>query len=223
MINVSSALEGGLDKLINNVIAMSGLAEKAVRLVMDAYERGGRVRDQVMDWSRELRSMYDNIEDLAVELLVRYQPVATDLRTIKSCLKIAYDFSRFGRYAYDIALLLEMLPKVAPEDVEREMVSGMWTKAVDMIHKATRSLKDRNLGLVKFIDEEDDVVDKAFYSYLQTTMKKGSKGRLGNSTIVNLLVARYLERIADHACYIAEEVIYMVKGKKVPFKKLRKK
>ena len=93
----------GLEKLRNMVLDMAKLSEDTVSTSIDAYVKGKDLRDRVYGWSEELRILQDEVSELAIELIARYQPVATDLRFRKSCMEVAYGFSRFGRYAHDIS------------------------------------------------------------------------------------------------------------------------
>jgi phosphate transport system protein len=89
---------------------MAKLSERSVFASIESYERGNStIKKQIFEWSENLRLMQDEVSDLSIELIARYQPVATDLRFIRSCMEIAYDFSRFGRYSYDIVDVLETM------------------------------------------------------------------------------------------------------------------
>jgi len=100
-------MDMGLGRLSDTILEMASLSEKSVTTAIEAYEGGGKFGEQIREWSDELRRKEDEVSDLAIELLARYQPVASDLRFIKSCMEISYGFSRLGRYAYDISEVLE--------------------------------------------------------------------------------------------------------------------
>src|SRR5246127_2733909 len=93
----------GLEKLRNMVLDMAELSQNTVSTAIDAYVQGRDLRDRIFGWSEELRMLQDEVSELAVEIIARYQPVASDLRFIKSCMEVSYGFSRFGRYAHDIS------------------------------------------------------------------------------------------------------------------------
>src|SRR5215467_240418 len=88
---------------------MTNISENSVFTAMESYEKGINVKSRIIEWSERLRILREEVSDLAVELIARYQPVASDLRMIRSCMEISYGFSRFGRYSYDIADLLETM------------------------------------------------------------------------------------------------------------------
>src|ERR1700756_2134368 len=93
----------GLEKLRNMVLDMAELSQNTVSTAIDAYVQGRDLRERIFGWSEELRMLQDEVSELAVEIIARYQPVASDLRFIKSCMEVSYGFSRFGRYAHDIS------------------------------------------------------------------------------------------------------------------------
>src|SRR5713226_10603615 len=99
-------MDMGLERLRNVIIDMGKLSDSTVSTAIDAFLQGKDMRERIYGWSEELRMLQDEVSELAVELLARYQPVATDLRFIKSCMEIAYGLSRFGRYAHDISDVL---------------------------------------------------------------------------------------------------------------------
>ena len=105
------------------------------------------------------------VEELAVELLARYQPVATDLRLIKSCLEIAYGFSRFGRYAYDIAQVLEIYGDLSQCD--KSDVQELSEKVTQMIRTSILSFKTKDTKMARSLRQEDDQVDKIYRDYLK--------------------------------------------------------
>jgi phosphate transport system protein len=151
------------------------------------------------------------VEELAVELLARYQPVATDLRFIKSCLEIAYGFSRFGRYAYDIAQVLEVYGDLS--ECDKSVVQDLSGTVTRMIQTSIQSFKTRDEKLARSLRNDDDHVDKVYLDYNRELSKAPSIPI--RCAVASLLVLRYLERIADHACYIGDSVIYITTAAKV--------
>ena len=109
-------LDLGIERIRNIIMDMARLSEHSVITAIESYEKGIRAKKTIHEWSEQLRVLQDEVADLAIELIARYQPVATDLRFIRSCMEIAYGFSRFGRYAYDIVDVLETMGSVADCD-----------------------------------------------------------------------------------------------------------
>ena len=100
-------MDMGEERLSSAIVDMANLAQDSVVKALEAYEKGQKATDVARKRAAQLSQLSAEVEELGVDLLARYQPVATDLRFIKSCLEIAYGFSRFARYAYDISLVLE--------------------------------------------------------------------------------------------------------------------
>ena len=129
-------LDIGLDRVRNLIMDMANLARDSVNAALESYEKGTMLRSQIFEYSEKLRVLQLEVADFATELIARYQPVARDLRFIQSCMDIAYGFSRFGRYAYDIADVLETIGPIT--DCDKSSV-------VEMRHPShTDELKQAN-------------------------------------------------------------------------------
>lgn len=202
-------LDTGLTELSNIVLEMADLAERSVKTSIQAYLEGGVIDIQIRAWSDALRSLHDSLEERAVELIARYQPVATDLRIIKSSMKIAYDLSRFGRYALDISTVLKVLN--ARSEPANGTIGELGKKTIEALNISIEIFKTHNFELMGKLTDLENEVDELYRSYLCNLVEKPAKN---NQTLIsNVLVSRHLERIADHACYIAEETYYMVHGR----------
>jgi phosphate transport system protein len=204
-------MDMGLERLANAISDMGDLAQDSVMKAIQAYAKGQRITKEAMERAHQLSMLANEVEELAVDLLARYQPVATDLRLIKSCLEITYGFSRFGRYAFDIAQVLEIYGDL-PE-CDKTVVEELSTKVTQMIQTSIQSFKARDMKLARSLRQDDDQVDKAYLGF----MKQISQGKPipVKCALASTLVLRYLERIADHACYIGDSVIYIVTGSKI--------
>jgi phosphate transport system protein len=202
-------LDIGLTELSNIVLEMADLAERSVKASIQAYLEGGVIDIQIRAWSDALRSLHDSLEERAVELIARYQPVATDLRIIKSSMKIAYDLSRFGRYALDISTVLKVLN--ARSEPANGTIGELGRKTIEALNISIEIFKTHNFELMGKLTDLENQIDELYRSYLRNLVEKPAKN---NQTLIsNVLVSRHLERIADHACYIAEETYYMVHGR----------
>jgi len=201
----------GLERLSNAVIDMATLAQESVLKALLAYEKGERITQEAFTRSNKLATLESEVEELAVELLARYQPVAGDLRFIKSCLEIAYGFSRFGRYAYDISQVLEMYGDISQCD--KSVVRELGDKVIQMIQTSVQSFKNRDTKLARSLRQEDDQVDRMYAEYVKELST--SKSPSIKCALASTLVLRYLERIADHACYIGDSVTYIETGSKI--------
>ena len=181
---------------------MAGLSEQSVFTSIESYDKGTSVKKQIFEWSEKLRVLQDETADLANELIARYQPVATDLRFIRSCMEIAYGFSRFGRYAYDIVEVLETIGPIP--NCDKTAVLGMARTVREMIVHSVRSLELRNKNVAAKLYQMDDTVDAVYRKYLRELIAQQNDEHKrvtdARCDISGLLILRYLERISDHAC-----------------------
>jgi phosphate transport system protein len=216
-------LDLGIEHIQNIVMDMAKLSERSVFASIESYERGtSTIKKQIFEWSENLRLMQDEVSDLSIELIARYQPVATDLRFIRSCMEIAYDFSRFGRYSYDIVDVLETMGSIS--DCDKSYVLQMSNTVREMIHLSIEALQSRDRNAAQKLYEMDDTVDALYRKYVNEIInpqehhnnKKGYMDKTLRCYISALLILRYLERISDHACYIGDSVYYIVTGNSNP-------
>lgn len=199
---------------------MANLSVRSVDGAIESYEKGTGSKDEIFQWSEQLRVLQDEATELAMELIARYQPVATDLRFIRSCMEISYGFSRFGRYAYDIMDIIGTMGPIAHCD--KTPVMEMSITAREMIHLSIQALQTKDKNAAEKLYQMDDTVDALYRKYLREvitpTTKKGANEMLNDPRcyLSTLLILRYLERIADHACYIGDSVHYIVTAESNP-------
>ncbi len=210
-------LDRGMDDVRNRLLYMGGLAEEMIRLSMEVL--AGRTREPLEGiWSREkeVNSLHLEIDEKCLTLIALHQPAAVDLRGLIAAARMTSDLERIGDQAVNVAqngeILLDLpdlplrlldLPRMA--DVAR----GMTKDALDAF-----SRKDAVLArsVVRRDDEEDRLKSQAFRDLVQVMQSDSSTIQRALGLI---LVARNLERIADHATNIAEEVIFMVLGRDI--------
>lgn len=189
------------DMLHDGVIS---LKQQDVELADDVYERKYR-----------LAEMDESIEEDALRLIALYQPMAKDMRTIGCCLKMITYLTRIGRYGKDISNIAKQLA-----DVEHasKLVSlpYMEQKACEMVEDALQAFKTENLELIEDFEDRDDDVDALRYSIFRECISYMVEDAKYITRCAHyIMVARYIERCADHACKIAEKVRYMVTGERV--------
>ena len=213
-------LDLGLKRISNIIMDMANLSVRSVDSSIESYEKGTGSKDQIFEWSEQLRVLQDEATELAMELIARYQPVATDLRFIRSCMEISYGFSRFGRYAYDIMDIIGTMGSISHCD--KTPVMEMAGTAREMIHMSIKALQTKDKDAAEKLYQMDDTVDALYRKYLREvitpTTKKGTNDMLKDPRcyLSTLLILRYLERIADHACYIGDSVHYIVTAASSP-------
>ena len=203
-------IDAGLEQLASMLYRMGELAQKAVCQSVISYIEGTTNDGQIEALSENLSAMVNPIEDTAFEIMVRFQPVASDLRILKSYIKICYDFERFGRYAYDISQIYERLGGIK-ESSFRRIIEEISEETLKMVSTSIQSLKDHDIELARTLSESEKKVDELYYQYLNRLIRINVSK---TSVISSLLVVRYMERIADHAAYIGESIAYLATGEK---------
>jgi phosphate transport system protein len=206
-------LDIGLSKLIRLIEQMGSFAEEVISIAVNAYLEGKNVRDDVYEKSMKLKEMKEDIKDLAFELIMRYQPVAADLRTIESILDASYSFLRFGRYALDIAELTNKFGNLSKCD--HTQIKYAFNIVHWMVLKSIEAFETKNAELAKEVIKKDDEIDEIYNESLAEVAELKRVKEI-KCLIGNLLVIRYLERIGDHACQIASAVGYITEGKYLP-------
>jgi phosphate transport system protein len=187
-------------------------------MVMESYAKGDINKEGMFESAKKLRILREKVSDLAFELIARYQPVATDLRYIRSCLEVSYVLSRFGGYGYEIVEVLDMIGSIS--ECDKTVVTKAANVTSEMISLSVNILHANNKQTSDKLYDMDDIVDHIYRDYLREIVvaKKGSREIYADPRCVisALRVLRYLERVADHACYIADSVSYIVTGKSNP-------
>ena len=207
-------LDKGLEELTAMIFKMGEIAEKVLSISIGGFVRGRDTSEDVHELSEILVTMTVQVEEKAFGLIAKYQPVASDLRIINSYMKIAYDFERFGRYAWDISYLNTRFKGLGNcEEWIPDYISDMGEKVLQMVRISIDSLKSLDTELAKTVNKTEDQVDNMYFKYLGKLVEEA---KITNGcTISSVLVVRYLERIADHATYITEAVVYIATGDKV--------
>ena len=200
-------MDMGLDKLNDMLLVMAALSENAVAASIEAYSKGGKGAE-VRESSRRLQALHRQVSDLSMELIARFQPVASDLRFIKACFEISYGFFRFGRYALDIVEVLDIFGDLSKCDQKAVVETARNTQR--MIRMSVDAFARRDVALARRIPKLDDAVDDSYRQNLRAVLDQKSKD-IRCALSANLIL-RYLERISDHATYIGESVDYIVTG-----------
>jgi phosphate transport system protein len=203
----------GLDELREKLLKMGGMAEQAVDRACQAYrQRDLTLCHRVLENESLINAAEREIDGIALDLLAMQQPMAVDLRFILAVVKINADLERVGDQAVNIAeRVMDMMDLPAaelPVDVPR-----MASAAAAMVQRALESFIEGKAELAQAVLEMDNVVDRmrdeAFISLVRTMNQNPAVTR---QALDALLIARNLERVADHATNIAEDVIFWVRG-----------
>jgi phosphate transport system protein len=208
-----SRFQNGLDELRDKLLRMGGLAEQAIDRATEAYRtRDTKFCQMVFTGENAINQAERDIDELALDLLAMQQPMAIDLRFIMAVIKINADLERVGDQAVNIAQRVLDLISEPPVDLPVD-IPKMATSVSTMVQKALESFLDGHAEVAESVLQMDNVVDRmkdeAFVILVQ---KMQSEPTLVRPALNVLLISRNLERIADHATNIAEDVIFWVRG-----------
>jgi phosphate transport system protein len=208
-----------LEKLKQNVLKMGDLATSMLCGSVESLKNlDVEKADSVIAKKVDLAKKNVQLEEEALKLIALYQPMAVDMRTIACCLKMTTDLNRIGRYGKDIAKVTkEIYPN--PHIKKIIHIPQMNEIVCKMINDAFTAFKTGDLFLIKDFSERDDDVDNLRYSIFRECLTYMMEDQKNITICTNyILVARYLERCGDHACNIAEQIHYMVTGKRIELK-----
>ena len=202
-----------LNTLNREMITMGSMIERAIEDVCDVLRSNDLEKAAVIvKGDDEVDRKERDIESLCLRLLLLQQPVARDLRVISAALKMITDMERIGDQASDIAEIITM--PVEGELLEKpEHLQLMGEAAATMVHRAVDAYVSRDVALADEVIESDDIVDRLFDQVKLDLMKDiKAHSQFGMQLLDTLMIAKYFERIADHAVNIAEWVQYAVTG-----------
>ena len=207
-----SRLDAQLEQLHTALIEMGALIEYAISSAADAlFGQDVAQAARSIAFDREVDQKEKDIESLCLRLLLQQQPVARDLRLISAALKMITDMERIGDQAEDIAEIIQFLAGRSAEndDLLREMARS----TIHMVTESVDAYVQRDTMLAETVIAEDDVVDNAFDEVKRRLIDKiAAHPDDGEYALDLLMIAKYLERIGDHATNIAEWVIFSVTG-----------
>ena len=208
---MATHFERQLEALHVQIITMGSFCEKAISLSNKAI-RGEDCIKAIFETDREIDTKEREIENLCMRILLHQQPVARDLRQISAALKMITDMERIGDQASDIAEIIITEDKSEAQDIP--MIIKMSEAASKMVRDSVNAYVEKDLDLARKVMENDDVVDELFEEVKTTLINfiAENKGLQGVEAIDLIMVAKYLERIADHATNIAEWVEFSITG-----------
>lgn len=198
--------------LNKELIQMASMCEEAIALSAKALMDGNtELAKKVAPVDNEIDRLERNIESLCLKLLLQQQPVAKDLRQISAALKMITDIERIGDQAADIAEIIGYLGGRTVADCE--YINQMARAVIKMVTESVDAFVKRDIELAKAVISHDSVVDDYFdkvkYSLINIVADKPNDGEYA---IDLLMIAKYMERIGDHAVNIAEWVVFSVTG-----------
>jgi phosphate transport system protein len=206
-------LERELENLKRRILTLGAKVEERLRMAIKAIEkRDGNLANQVIKADHEIDEIEVDIEEECLKVLALHQPVAIDLRFIISVIKINNDLERIGDLAVNIAERAAFLATQRKLDILFDF-PGMAEKSQSMVKRSLDALvnMDSRLAWEVFAsDDEVDTMNRAMFIQVQNGIRKNTNRM---ECLIHLLSAsRHLERVADHATNIAQDVVYMIEG-----------
>ena len=198
-----------LVELNNEMISMGIMIEKSISRTVEALNNGDiELARKIMEGDEQVDRAQKKIENICFNLIVEQQPVAKDLRTITAALKMVTDMERIGDHAADISEITVFLARNNIK-VNFDHIGRMATETVMMLNHSIEAYVERDREKARKVIEHDDVVDELFNQVKDDIITHiRSNPNAGEEAADLLMVAKYFERIGDHATNIAEWVIY---------------
>lgn len=196
------------------LIRMGALCEDAIAYTARILMGEINLKDEVIKTERQIDQMEREIESMCMRLLLQQQPVAKDLRLVSSALKMISDMERIGDQASDIAEICSYIQGIEIES--RLHIRDMAEATGRMVTESVDSFVKKDLVIARKVIESDDVVDNLFKKVKEELIGLLSEGstreEMGEFCIDMLMIAKYFERIGDHATNIAEWVEFSITG-----------
>ncbi|ANC77872.1 phosphate signaling complex protein PhoU [Fictibacillus phosphorivorans] len=204
-----------LEEMKQAIVQISKLAEEALELSVEALKNQDLDKAlQIIENDNRINVLEDEINDMAILLIAKQAPVASDLRRIIAAIKISSDIERMADFAVNIA---KSTIRIGKQELIKplEELPKMAHHAIAMLTTATKAYVEEDVALAKQLAELDDEVDETYGKIIKELLELMTKNPDHLSQISQLLfVCRYIERTADHATNIAESIIFLVKGKR---------
>jgi phosphate transport system protein len=201
-----------LEELNNSLISMGAMCETAIASAVKALlENDLTLAKKVMESVKDINQAEKDIEAMCLKLILQQQPVAKDLRQISSILKMITDMDRIGVQAGDIAEIVTFAD--LSESKDRVHIADMAKATIKMVSESIDAFVKKDVELANQVIEYDDVVDELFTKVKDGIVNLISKDKKhGEQAVDIIMIAKYLERIGDHATNIAEWVVFSITG-----------
>lgn len=203
-----------LEQLNKEIINMGSLVEQAIGMAIEALiKQDVKKAHEAMESDEEIDAKEKTIENLCLRLLLQQQPVARDLRVISAALKMITDMERIGDHATDISELAIVLSDL-PHIEQLTHIERMAKETMVMLIQGLEAYVERNYDKAEEVIAHDDIIDNLFIEVKQELIDIIQKdSNCANQAADLLMVAKYFERIGDHATNIAEWAIFSITGK----------
>lgn len=207
-----SRFDAQLDILNNSLISMGALCENAIASAVKALLYNDMsLSKKAIETEVELDQMEKDIERLCLRLLLQHHPVAGDLRLISAALKMITDMERIGDQAADIAEIVTYVD--LSDNINKVRITDMAKATIKMVTESIDAFVKRDLKLAEDVIDYDDVVDDLFTKIKNDAISLITENpEYGEQFVDIVMIAKYLERIGDHATNIAEWVVFSITG-----------
>lgn len=202
-----------LEALGHDLVAMSRLVETAIDRAGTALLTADlALAEQVIEADRAIDAMEKDLDERCVLLIAQQQPVASDLRTVISALRMSASLERMGDLARHLAELARLrYPATTVPEPLADLFGQLHDAAVRIAGEVTAVLEARDTEMAKAIDEDDDLLDRLHQDTFNATLG-GTLDLTAQQVVDVTLAARYFERFGDHAVSVASRVIYIATG-----------
>ena len=204
-------MDPNLQRLSASMSEMGDLAIQSLETAINSYLTGTNPVLEVRDLSAKITDRYHEVGNLIFTTILKFQPVASDFRFIRSAIEISYTFHRFGRYSYDITLVRDKFGDISA--CKTEWLYQITNETMQMTKDALRSFALLDTGKANMIQINENYVDKLYKERLPMLITAGTDTKCA---LAEALLLGYLERIADHAMFMSRAVNYIVSGKYEP-------
>ena len=210
--SIRNKYEEELKRVFGKLVAMCRATEQAIdRSVTALRDRNAALSREVMEEDRNIDNMERDIEQDCLKILLMEHPVAGDFRDVSAALKMITDLERIGDQASDIAEIITFIDKKA--GVDCEPICLMAEATIRMVTESVDAFVKRDVGIAQQAIAHDDTVDDYFLKVKRSLINMiAQRPADGEHALDLLMIAKYFERIGDHAVNIAEWVIFSVTG-----------
>ncbi|MEN3051717.1 MAG: phosphate uptake regulator PhoU [Candidatus Methanosuratincola petrocarbonis] len=196
-------INNGISEMYNSIVEIYGMVLSVLE------EPTGDKTKEICDKTKSVMEQEEAIIDRCVEALIRHQPFAGDLRAVTSAMRVSYDLARVSRYLSNIVQVIDDIQsgiRCAPD------VRGLLESGWEMVEESVKSYLSKDPIRAASVIDEDAKIDSGYRKVL-SRYRDYTGG--GACVLMNGLIARIVERMADHACYISAETVYMVTGSRI--------
>lgn len=215
--SVREKFDDELQQLQNKLVDLCNLAQQALEKSIRAFaNRDLNACIEIIDDDNDADLLYEEINDDSILLIAKQQPVARDLRKIVMGLKIATEYERVADFAVNIAkstIRLEKAPDISMKHIIDNLMK-MYDVSNEMLMEGLKAYRTEDIHLAKKVADMDDEVDQLYSETIKELFVINQNNPESFDLVTQLLlICRYLERTADHITNVAENVVYLVKGK----------